>query len=159
MSASGLPDFFRYNLWANLRLLDACAQLSDEQLDMTMTGTFGSIRDTLVHLFGAEEGYAGHFTGTPPVPRLRDFPTFAGFDELRRRAHMSGNELVAIAEHGDIDQIFHLDDGTYTVPAIIVLIQAINHGDDHRSQIATLLSRQGIEPPDIDGWSYHEAQH
>ncbi len=23
----GLPDFFLYNLWANLRLLDACAQL------------------------------------------------------------------------------------------------------------------------------------
>ncbi len=38
---TGLPDFFKYNLWANLRLLDACANLSDAQLDTTMIGTFG----------------------------------------------------------------------------------------------------------------------
>ena len=32
---TGLPDFFHYNLWANLRLLDACVHLSDAQLDAT----------------------------------------------------------------------------------------------------------------------------
>ena len=158
MAAAGLPDFFRYNLWANLRMLDACADLADTQLDMMTTGTFGSIRETLMHLFAAEEGYAGHFTGAPPTPRLRDFTTFAGCDELRRRAELSGNELIAIAEEGDINQIFHLDDGTYEAPAIIVLIQAINHADDHRSQISTLLSQQGIEPPHIDAWSYNERE-
>jgi len=42
----GLPDFFKYNLWANLRLLDACAHLSDAQLDATTRGTFGSVRET-----------------------------------------------------------------------------------------------------------------
>ena len=72
---------------------------------------------------------------------------------------MTGNELIAIAEHGDTNQIFHLDGGTYEAPAIVVLIQAINHGDDHRSQICTLLSLQGIEPPYIDAWSYNDAQH
>jgi uncharacterized damage-inducible protein DinB len=158
MTAAGLPDYFRFNLWANQRLLDACAGLTDAQLDMTTTGTFGSIRDTLMHLFGSEEGYAAHFTGTPPTPRLDDFTTFAGFDELRRRALMSGTGLIDIAEHGDINQIFHLDGGTYEAPAIIVLIQAINHGDDHRSQICTLLSLQGVEPPYIDAWSYNDAQ-
>ncbi len=39
----GLPDFFRYNLWANLSLLDACSQLSDAQLDTTTTGTYGVV--------------------------------------------------------------------------------------------------------------------
>ena len=32
-----LTDFFRHNLWANERLLDACAPLTDEQLDFTTT--------------------------------------------------------------------------------------------------------------------------
>jgi uncharacterized damage-inducible protein DinB len=159
MTAAGLPDYFRFNLWANQRLLDACSNLTDAQLDMTTTGTFGSIRDTLIHLFAAEEGYAGHFTAARPTPRLDDFTTFPGFDELRRRAEMSGTELISIAENGDINQIFHLDGGTYEAPAIIVLIQAINHGDDHRSQICTLLSLLGIEPPYIDAWSYNDAQH
>jgi uncharacterized damage-inducible protein DinB len=159
MTAAGLPDFFRFNLWANQRLLDACSTLTDEQLDMTATGTFGSIRDTLIHLFASEEGYAGHFTGDRPTPRLDDFTTFPSFEELRRRAEASSTALIAIAEHGDVNQTFHLDGGTYEAPAIIVLIQAINHGDDHRSQICTLLSLQGIEPPYIDAWSYNDAQH
>jgi uncharacterized damage-inducible protein DinB len=155
---TGLPDFYRYNLWANLRLLDACAQLSDAQLDATLGGTFGSIRETLMHIFSAEEGYVRHFTGTAPTPRLKEMSTFPGFDELRRRAELSGRTLITIAEQGDLDQIFYLDNGTYEVPAIIVLIQAINHAIDHRSQISTLLSQQGIEPPELDGWAYNDAQ-
>ena len=155
--STGLSDFFKYNLWANLRLLDACAQLSDAQLDATMKGTFGSVRETLMHLLAAEEVYARHFTGTSPTPRLKELTTFPGFDELRRRAELSGNELITIAEQGDLSQIFHLDEGTYEAPAIIILIQAIDHGIDHRSQIATLLSQQGIEPPALDAWAYNDA--
>ena len=72
---AGLPDFFKFNLWANLRLLDACAQLSNAQLDATIIGTFGSIRETLMHLFASEEGYARHVTGKAPAPLLREFTT------------------------------------------------------------------------------------
>ena len=157
--ATGLPDFFRYNLWANLRLLDACARVSDAQLDTTSKGTFGSVRETLMHLFSAEEGYARHyqFTGPAPTPPLREFTTFPGFDELRRRAKRSGEELIAVAERGDLDRMLYLDGGTYEAPVITILIQAIDHGIDHRSQVATLLSQQDIEPPDLDGWAYHDA--
>jgi uncharacterized damage-inducible protein DinB len=77
---TGLPDFFRYNLWANLRLLDACAQLTDAQLDTSAKGTFGSVRKTLMHLFTSEEGYARHVTGASPTPPLRDDTTFVGFE-------------------------------------------------------------------------------
>jgi uncharacterized damage-inducible protein DinB len=156
---TGLPDFFTYNLWANLRLLEECAHLSNAQLDATTTGTFGSVRETLTHLFAAEEGYVRSFTGTTPTPPLKELTTFACFDELRRRAERSGKELITIAEQRDLSQIFYLDGGTYEAQAIVVVIQAINHAIDHRSQIATLLSQQGIEPPDLDGWSYNDAMH
>lgn len=156
---TGLPNLFRYNVWANLRLLDACATLPDAQLDATMIGTFGSIRETLMHMFTAEEGYARHFnfTGAPPAPPLKEIAAFPGFDELKRRAERSGRELVVIAEQGELNQVLHLDGGAYDAPVINVLIQAINHGVDHRSQIATLLSQQGIEPLDLDGWAYNDA--
>ena|SRR5947209_1926318 len=154
---TGLSDLFKYNLWANLRLLDVCAQLSDAQLSETMNGVFGSVRETLMHMLAAEEGYVRHFTGTSPTPRLKELTTFPGFNELRRRAETSGKELITIAEQGDLRQIFHLEGGTYEAPAIIVVIQALNHAIDHRSQIATLLSQQGIEPPELDGWAYNDA--
>jgi uncharacterized damage-inducible protein DinB len=87
---TGLPDFYQHNLWANLRLLNACARLSDEQLDATMGGTFGSIRETLMHLLSSEEGYARHVTGKIPSPTLEEFPTFPALtncgDALRCRA-------------------------------------------------------------------------
>ena len=157
---SGLADFFHYNLWANLCLLDACAHLSDAQLDATMIGTFGSVRETLMHMLAAEEGYARTLTGKILSPPLKDFPHFPGFDELRSRARASGEQLIAFAqqaEQEELKRILHLDEGTYDAPVIVVVIQAINHGIDHRSQIATLLSRQGIEAPGLDSWSYNDA--
>ncbi len=159
---TGLPDFFRYNLWANLRLLDACAQLSEAQLDATTIGTFGSLRETLKHMLASEEGYARTLTGKAPTPPLKEFADFPGFDELRRRAEASGEKLIAFAEQveqEELKRILHLDGGTYDAPVIVVVIQAINHAIDHRSQIATLLSQQDIEPPGLDSWSYNDAMH
>jgi uncharacterized damage-inducible protein DinB len=156
---TGLPDFFKYNLWANLRLLDACEQLSDAQLDATTTGTFGSVRETLMHLLSAEEGYARSLTGTSPTPLLKEFTTFPGLDFLRQRAGRSGEALIRVAEQEDLSRILHLDGGTYDAPAIIVVIQAIDHAIDHRSQISTLLSQQDIEPPYLDGWAYNDAKY
>ena len=66
---TGLADFFKYNLWANLRLLDACAHLSDAQLDATTRGTFGSVRQTLIHIFAGEEGYVQRFRDSRKLNR------------------------------------------------------------------------------------------
>ncbi|HEX6484051.1 MAG TPA: DinB family protein [Ktedonobacteraceae bacterium] len=156
---TGLADFFKYNLWANLRLLDVCAPLSDAQLDATTRGTFGSVRQTLIHIFAGEEGYVQRFTGKLPTPRLPELTTFPGFDELQRRAKRSGEALIAIAQQWEPSQVLQLSyqGQSYEVPAIFVLIQAVNHAVDHRSQVATLLSQQDVTPPELDGWAYYGA--
>ena len=127
-----------------------------------LQGSFGSVRETLMHMLAAEEGSTRTLTGKIPTPPLGDLTHFPDFDELRRRAKGSGEALITFAEQvdqGELRQILHLDGGTYDAPAIVVVIQAINHAIDHRSQIATLLSQQDIEPPDLDGWAYHDAMH
>jgi len=154
---AGLPDFFRYHLWASLRLLDGCAPVTDAQLDATASGTYGSVRATLMHLFGSEERYAGHVTGSYTSPPLREFTTFAGFEELRRRAEPAGAALIRVAEQGDMSQVLHFEGGSYDVTVSVVLLQALTHAAEHRSQIATLLSQEGIEPPALDAWSYNDA--
>jgi uncharacterized damage-inducible protein DinB len=155
--SAGVANFFKYNLWANQCLLDACEPLSDAQLDASAAGVYGSVREILIHIFTSEEGYAGRLSGHFPEPRLADLPTFPSFDELRRRAQWSGDRLIQYAEQGDRNQIFHLDEGTYDAPAFIILLQALNHAIDHRSQIATVLSQQGIELPDLAAWGYNDA--
>jgi uncharacterized damage-inducible protein DinB len=98
-------------------------------------------------------------TGTPLTHRLEDHTTFPDFDELRKHAERSGKALIAVAEQKDLNRILHLDGGTYDAPAIVVVIQAINHAIDHRSQISTLLSLLDIEPPGLDAWSYNDATY
>jgi hypothetical protein len=41
-----------------------------------------------------------------------------------------------------------------TWPAWVILGQVIDHGREHRSHAATVLTQLGIEPPDIDMWAY-----
>jgi uncharacterized damage-inducible protein DinB len=42
------------------------------------------------------------------------------------------------------------------VPKSIILTQAINHATEHRAQIMAILTQLGIEPPDLDSWSYFD---
>jgi|SRR5579863_3906735 len=156
---AGLTHFFQQNLWANLRLLDECANLTDAQLDATLDGTYGSIRVTLMHIFAGEESYVQHFTGRRPEPALRTSNPFPGFDALCKRARLNGESLIALAGQWEEGDVLHIpEEGEiFDIPAIIVFIQAINHATDHRSQIATILSQQGIEFPELSGWGYFDA--
>ena len=45
---------------------------------------------------------------------------------------------------------------TYPLPASTLYAQAINHATEHRSHIATILTQQGIEPPDFSGWAWND---
>jgi hypothetical protein len=47
--------------------------------------------------------------------------------------------------------------GTFKVNLSIILVQALHHGDDHRTQICTILGHHGIPYGDMDVWEYGEA--
>jgi uncharacterized damage-inducible protein DinB len=50
-------------------------------------------------------------------------------------------------------------DGTpRDLPKAILLTQAINHATEHRAQVMAILTQIGIQPPDLDGWSYFDQQ-
>lgn len=119
---AGLVDFYKHNLWANLLLLDACAPLTDEQLDASAPGTYGRIRDTLVHLFRAEERYLVRLTGQPPESPLRrgEFP---GIATLRAHARRSGEGLIAVTDTVDPAQILRgtFDGEPFEMPVIVPL--------------------------------------
>ncbi len=151
-----LVHFYRHNLWANLRLLDVCAALGDPDLDASAAGSFGSVRDTLVHLFAAEGRYVALLTGRVPEQPLRESDGFPGFDALRSRARESGEALIAIAGDARGDQQVHQSyrGESYMMPVAIPLLQAINHATEHRTNITTILSQRGIETPAIDSWSF-----
>jgi uncharacterized damage-inducible protein DinB len=153
-----LVELFHFHTWATLKLLDVCATLHDAQLDWTAPGTFGSIRDILTHISGSEGGYVYQLTGERP-PILMTGDEFLGIPALRKRARWFGEQLARKAASARRDDTFQSEwqGETQTVRCITVLTQALVHGVDHRSQIATVLSQHGIVPPDLDSWAYAEA--
>jgi uncharacterized damage-inducible protein DinB len=51
------------------------------------------------------------------------------------------------------------DDYLDTSPAeSMLLIQAIHHGNDHRTQICSTLGALDLELPELDGWDFWAAQ-
>jgi uncharacterized damage-inducible protein DinB len=151
--ASVLVELYKHNLWANLCLFDACAPLPVETLDTAIEGTYGTIRQTLAHIANAERGYVARIR---EEDRPASLPETAGVDEMRERVRRSGEAMIAIAEETDADRPVQtvFQGKPYALPLSILLIQAINHATDHRSQICTILTQQGVEPPDLQGWAY-----
>ena len=152
-----LVEFFRHNAMMNQRLMEACRHLSPEQLGATATGTYGSVGATLVHIANSQEGYAARFLAAERPERLPEDP-FPGFEALAER-FVSGNaQLEEAANRAGEDRKVQVtgDDppGTWWMPVSLFLLQAINHGTEHRSQVATILTQLGAEPPEMDGWRY-----
>lgn len=158
--SESLVEMFRHNAWANERLFEACEGLSDEQLDATVAGTFGSMRDTLMHIVGAQERYVAALAESGPVSVFREREPFPGLAELRDGARTSGGTLFELAAHAQsgatVTTTYRGE--AYTLPVWLLFLQAINHATEHRAQVAAILTQQGIEPPSMDGWTYHEAR-
>jgi uncharacterized damage-inducible protein DinB len=155
MSNAAITELYRHHLWSNLRTIEACAALTGEQLDATMPGTYGSIRSTLLHMLRGEDGYVARMVNRPPAPRLEDAP-FPGFPALRAAAERTGNELIEVAENLDAGTILRgtWEGEPYEHPIMLFIIQALDHGTEHRTHIGSLMGAQGIEPPENDGWAY-----
>ena len=152
-----LTTLFHHNRWANLRILEVCAALTDEQLDATIVGTFGSIRDTLQHIATAERSYLSRISTGQPYRRSTDAPPWT-LAEMVESLRASGSGLIEWAPMVHADDTVQIDwDGTLRdVPKTILLTQAINHATEHRAQIMAILTQLEIEPPELDGWSYFD---
>ena len=56
MTVKDLEALFDYSSWANEKFFEVISQLTDEQFIQPVAGSYGSIRNTLVHVLSAEWG-------------------------------------------------------------------------------------------------------
>ena len=158
MTENFLEKLFEHNNWANIRIIEACSSLNDEQLDAEpQSVTKGTIRRTLIHLVSSQYSYLR--TLTLPLEERLDALT-VDFAELRESISKSGEGLLALArgEQNPLRPKLQTRDG-YFVEAWVLMLQVINHATEHREQIKNMLSSLGVTPPNIDGWSYGEAKN
>lgn len=156
-SGDPITTLFHHHLWANLRLLERCATLSDEQLEATISGAFGSIHDTLHHLVTSEQSYFARISTGQPRRYPDDGPRLT-IAEMLESVRTTGAGLIEWAPKVHAGDIVEVDwEGTpRAVPKAVILTQVINHATEHRAQIMAILTQLGIEPPVLDGWSYFD---
>lgn len=141
-----------YHVWARERALAAVAALAPEQFLRGLGNSFGSVRDTVAHLYGADEVWlerwtGGSPTGLPPAERFPDLAALrAAWAKLdpRLRGFVAGLDAEALARSLTY-QAFNGQRAT--VPYWQMLQHVINHGSYHRGQVTTLLRQLGAAAP------------
>jgi uncharacterized damage-inducible protein DinB len=152
-----LRDAFAHEAWANRALLSFLDELTPEQRRATTPGAYGGLADTLRHHLDAAAWYQ-HRLGLERLPWEAEDLHADDPAELRRRADEVEARWERIFEQAfDPDRVLEPRPDVHPpehIPAGVYVAQVFNHGSEHRSQICTILTTLGIEPPELDVWAY-----
>ncbi|MGA2512822.1 MAG: DinB family protein [Candidatus Limnocylindrales bacterium] len=151
-----LGEAFQHHTWATEQLIRHLRRLPEAALTASAAGVYGEVLATLSHLLAADGRYLGYLEGTPP-PRSSGPDPVRSLDELadqlrdqavRWRVVLPGIEEldVTLQARGDRPELPHATN--------LIVVQALQHGNDHRTQICTVLSAAGYPTPDLDAWVY-----
>jgi uncharacterized damage-inducible protein DinB len=142
-----------HHLWATQSLLERCQSLTGDQLALSSPGTYGSILDTLNHLVTADRGYLSRLNraGRPAALEKATASTL-----LEHWDRLQEGWLEYLDSRPDYESTVECSDGWY--PGWILMLQAIHHGNDHRTHIGTVMLGHAIELPELDVWSYAWAE-
>jgi uncharacterized damage-inducible protein DinB len=152
-----LRAMFDHHLWATQALIDHLGGLPPERLDQAIPGTYGSMIDTLTHTIDADSRYLLRLRN--PSPPIADDRVGVPLEQLRAEMpehRRKWDQALTDLESGSLHAaIRKREDYPDTDPAeSMLLIQAIHHGNDHRTQICSTLGALGEEVPELDGWEY-----
>lgn len=155
MNKEYIQTLYRYNQWANVRILDAAAKLSLEQFLAPAEHPHRYLRGVLTHTLFAEWIWRKRWMGESPTVRFKpeDFPTF---ETLRSRWAQEEIELMKFVEQLTEEQLsaplhYTSTEGIkYKNILWESMAHVVNHGMQHRSEAAAILTELGFSPGDLD---------
>lgn len=139
--------FAAYNAWANDRLYQAAAKLSDVDYRADRGAFFKSVHGTLNHLLVADHLWMRRFTGSGEVPSRLDAILYEDFSELREARRAEDARISRYA--GGLDEATLALEFSYrtvtnpmtvTQPLAPALDHFFNHQTHHRGQAHCLLT-------------------
>jgi uncharacterized damage-inducible protein DinB len=154
MHADDIRWLFAYDRWATRRVLDVLdgAEASVwERPNAVAERGLGSI---LVHHLGASQrwrvGLESQGSEEGPSPEREPLPSI---DELRARWDAEWAAVDAWLPTLTDGFVAYVFDG---VPVWQMLVHVVNHGTQHRSEAAALLTAEGRSPGELDMINYAE---
>jgi uncharacterized damage-inducible protein DinB len=156
MGESYFLTLARYNAWANRRLYDACAALSEAEYMKPRAAFFGSIHGTLNHLLVGDRIWIARIQHKPNPKITLDQVLYGDFVALRVARQAEDDHLInlvgGIAERS-LDQPLayaNTKGQRQQTPLRLVLAHLFNHQTHHRGQAHGLLSQTAVAPPTLD---------
>lgn len=161
MTVKDIETLFEYSYWANRHLFEVLSQLTDEQFVQPVAGSYGSVRNTLVHVLSAEWGWLDRCGGSPRGPALRaaDYPTLASVRDRWQEVERDVREFLSGLRDDDLDRTVEwaVGGGPKHTSRLGELMQhAVIHGVHHRGQVALLLRQMGYTPGNFDALVYYD---
>ncbi|HEY2647268.1 MAG TPA: DinB family protein [Candidatus Acidoferrales bacterium] len=158
-----LRFMFQYNQWADRRQLDACASLTNEQFTRDLGSSFTSVRDTVVHLYGAEYVWNERIHGRSPSSLISGagFPDLASIRTKLEEMDAYYLDFVSKMKQQDLDRVIRykgFNGDEFSNPLWQSLHQLTNHASYHRGQIVTMLRQLGVKPVSTDLIMYYREQ-
>jgi uncharacterized damage-inducible protein DinB len=155
MQLDYFKTLFDYNYWANKRVLDAAEHLDETQLHAATRGGHESLYRTLIHIMGAEYRWRMRWqaVSSPEWLNANDFPTLAVLRTRWQEEERLIRLFLSTLRDEDMTRIisFRPTPGLNFSPLLWqTLVHLINHGTQHRSEIAVLLTELGHSPADLD---------
>ncbi|NOT05047.1 MAG: hypothetical protein HOP27_10665 [Anaerolineales bacterium] len=155
MNIQDIQLIYNYNYWANGKILEASQKVTEEQFLAPASFPFGGLRGTLVHTLDAERGWLRLFEKKPfgADLNLDDFPTVKSIDERWREEEKAMRAYLANLKDEDMESHLHYTADSGAKRDRILwhcLLHVANHGTQHRSEAAALLTDFGASPGDLD---------
>jgi uncharacterized damage-inducible protein DinB len=160
MTSQDLVRTYDYGCWANRKFFDVIARLSDEEFTRNVAGSYGSLRNTLVHMLSAEAGWLERCGGPARGPKLEaaNYPAFASVREHWMRVESQMRTFLSTLTDADLARTLDFalpGRPAQALPIGQMLEHSFVHGVHHRGQIALLLRALGHTPGNVDILLYH----
>ncbi|HEX8993521.1 MAG TPA: DinB family protein [Anaerolineales bacterium] len=160
MEKADVTGILEYNYWANRRILAAASKISLTQFVASTAFPHRSLRGTLVHLIDAEFGWRTQMkharqTDRWVAPELseNDLPTLESVVKRAREEEAAMRAFLAGLNDESMTEIvrYITDEGIKRERLLWhCLYHVVNHGSQHRSEAAAMLTDYGQSPGDLD---------
>ena len=155
MTVADVQRVYDYSYWANRKLFAVMSALTPDQFTQNVAGSYGSIRNTLVHMMSAEWGWIERSGGAKRGPALKadDYPRLESVIATWREVESHLRAFLASLTDADLDRVTAFTLPGVNAPALPIgamLQHAANHNAHHRGQIALLLRALGHAPGNVD---------
>ena len=151
----------RYNQWANRRLYDAAAELTDEQYRADRGAFFKSMHGTLNHLLTADRVWMHRFTGQGPSPTRLDAIQHEQLPELRAARAAEDRRIITYVDgltenrlNGTIRYRRVSTPDEFEQALLPALAHFFNHQTHHRGQAHSILCSFGRRDLVLDLLAY-----